>query len=70
MNNAETSTSDTEDSVEPSSETVVTDGDRVVQQAVRDMNKAKKAAKAAVQYKKAGNSRSDSHPADAKKMSD
>ena len=68
VNNAESSTSDTEDSVEPSSETVVTDGDRVVQQAVCDMNKAKKAAKAAAQYKKAGNSRSDAHPADVRKM--
>ena len=68
VNNAESSTSDTEDSVKPSSETVVADGDRVVQQAARDMNKAKKAAKAAALYKKAGNSRSDAHPADARKM--
>ena len=46
------------------SETVITGGDRIVQQAVRDMAKAKKAAKAAAQYKKACNSKLDAHPTD------
>ena len=32
------------------------------------MSKAKKVAKAAAQYKKAGNSKSDAHPADTRKM--
>jgi hypothetical protein len=32
------------------------------------MNKAKKVTKVAAQYKKAGNSKSDAHPADARKM--
>ena len=50
VNNTETSASDPEDSVEPSTEKVVTDGDQVVQQAVHDMSKAKKVAKAAAQY--------------------
>ena len=67
VNNTETSASGPEDAVESSTEKVVTDGDRIVQQAVSDMSKAKKVAKAAARYKKAGNSKSDAHPADTGK---
>ena len=52
INNTEIGVSGPEDSVETSTEKVVTDGDRIVQPAVSDMIKVKKVAKAAAQYKK------------------
>ena len=68
VNNTETSASGPEDTDEISTEKVVTDGDRIIQQVIKDMSKAKKVAKAAAQYKKAGNSKSNVHPADTRKM--
>ena len=68
VNNTETSASGPEDTVKISKEKVVTDGDLIVQQVIKDMSKAKKVAKAAAQYKKAGNTKSEAHPADTRKM--
>ena len=68
VNNTETSASGPEDTVEISKEKVVTDGDLIVQQVIKDMSKAKKVAKAAAQYKKAGNTKSEAHPVDTRKM--
>jgi len=62
VNNTETSASGPEDTTETPKEKVTTDGDLIVQQVIKDMRKAKKAAKAAAQSKKAGNTKSEAHP--------
>ena len=68
VNNTEISASGPEDTTETPKEKVTTDGDLIVQQVIKDMGKAKKAAKAAAQYKKAGNTKSEAHPGDTRKM--
>ena len=68
VNNTEISASGPEDTTETPKEKVTTDGDLIVQQVIKDMGKAKKAAKAAAQSKKAGNTKSEAHPGDTRKM--
>ena len=67
VNNTEISAPGPEDTTEIPKEKATTDGDLIVQQVIKDMSKAKKVAKAAAQYKKAGNTKSEAHSGDTRK---
>jgi hypothetical protein len=55
-------------SIEDGSVHETTDGDQIIQVAIRDLNWQKKASKAAAHYTKADNTKTDAHPADSRKM--